>query len=269
MEEADKLKRARGKVTTPVPLPVSYWLFFKRGILERPRVRALFATPLTPTQFRALIRKEANPGKWGPSYCRKGRGRSERTVRRMTSDMLAVAWRYYEALLHPDSPIYVAESKRASGLGLFTRRTSRVAVDSVLLPAHLFGICFGVTEEHFSALESVGYPSLYWYEPSILYGPLSLVNHECGSPLCFSFPRKVDACQRRGGVALEEFHGLSAIYARSIAEGCRVKKDHEITIDYFNSGGGGGGGDKSQDKTSANFFGVKCRCRACNKENKN
>jgi hypothetical protein len=177
--------------------------------------------------------------------------------------MLAVALRYYEVLLHPDSPVYVDESRSASGLGLFARRTTRVVIDNTFSPAYLFGVCFGVTEEHFRALETAGYPSLYWYEPSILYGPLSLVNHECGSPLCFSFPRKVNAYQRRGGVTFEEFDGLSAIYARSIKEGYRVKKNHEITVDYFNSGNG-----DSDKKPSANFFGVRCRCRSCGKEDK-
>jgi hypothetical protein len=250
-----------------VPLPVSYWLYFKRAILERPQVRALFASaspPLDPARFRALVKKEANPAKWGPSFCRKGRGRPESTVRRITSDMLVVAWRYYEALLHPASPIYVAESRHASGLGLFATRTSRVAVGRAFAPAQLFGICFGVTEEHFDALKSVGYPSLYWNDamPSILYGPLSLVNHECKAPLRFSLPRKIDAYRPRATgevVALEEFHELPAIYARSVQEGYRAKKDQEITVDYFNAA------DDDDKKTSASFFGVKCRCRTCSK----
>ncbi|ELR16734.1 uncharacterized protein ACA1_090320 [Acanthamoeba castellanii str. Neff] len=262
MEEATKLKQVRKGATTPVPLPVSYWLYFKRAILERPEVREQFASaPLGPDQFRALLKKEANPAKWGPSFCRTGRGRSDSTVRRMTTDMLAVVWRYYEALLHPDSPIYVAESKRAGGLGLFARRTSTVAVESAFAPAHLFGICFGVTEEQFSELESVGYPSLYWHEPSILYGPLSLINHKCGSLLCFSFSRKIDPRQRQAAgkaVTLEEFAGLSAVYTLAIQEGCRIKEHQEITIDYFNTGG-------DDDDKKVTFFGAPCRCRTCSK----
>jgi hypothetical protein len=183
----------------------------------------------------------------------------------MTSDMLAVAWRYYEALLHPDSPIYVAESKHASGLGLFARNTSTVEVSEVFAPAHLYGIIHVVTEEHFSALRSVSHPSLYWDELSILYGPLSLVNHECGSLLCFSRPRKIVTTQRQAAgqaVALEEFDGQLAVYAKSIdEEGCHVKKNQEITIDYFNTGDNK---DHDNDKETA-FNGAKCRCRTCSK----
>jgi hypothetical protein len=256
MEESAKLKQAREKVTIPVPLPVSYWLFFKRAILERPSVRELFTeAPLDRASFRALVRRKANPAKWGPSFCRKWRSKSEHTVRRMTSDMLAVVWRYYEMLLHPDSSVYVAASERTGGLGLFARRSARLKAGGALFSTHLFGICFGLTEEHFGALEAVSYPSLY--RDSILYGPLSLVNHECKAPLRFSLPRKVDADRPRGAqetIALEEFHQLPAVYARSIRDACQVEPDQEITVDYFNVTDGPG---------KATFFGSTCRCRRC------
>jgi hypothetical protein len=237
-------------------LPISYWLFFKRAVLERPQVRALFAKqPLYPDSFRALVREKANPAMWGPSFCRKGR-RPEATVRRSTNDLLAVAFRYYEALLHPDSPVYVAESKRSGGLGLFAKGVVKVTAGQAFAPSHIFGVLFGVTDEHFTALEAAKYPSLYCDDamPGIFYGPLSLVNHECKAPLRFSLPRKIDAYRAGEGVTLEEFHHLPAIYARSSEEGWRVKPNQEITVDFFNSDDDGDG-----DQTSVNFFGGKCR----------
>jgi len=103
------LKRKRNSV----PRAVNCWLFFKRHILEKTnKVRTLFEKALTLDEFKFLVRSNANPLKFGPSFCR--RRRSQKTNTRCIQDLLLVAWQYYLALLHPASPIYVSSSKLMS-----------------------------------------------------------------------------------------------------------------------------------------------------------
>jgi hypothetical protein len=77
MEELAKLGNStlkRKPRRNPVPRAVSYWLFFKRHLLEQADVRAQFeAAPLNINDFRQLVKATANPRKWGPSFCRQRR----------------------------------------------------------------------------------------------------------------------------------------------------------------------------------------------------
>lgn len=269
----------------PLPRAVVYWLFFKCRILERPAVRAQFEREpaLDVAGFRQLVKKLANPQKWGPSFCRgQRRGKSAKTAKRNTNDMLAVLWRYYEALLHPGSPICVAESETVGGLGVFARRQRSAAVKAegdVLLESHLWGVVFEVNEEGFAQLQGCHYPSLYQGRHAyIMGGPLSLVNHECKAPLAFSLPRKVHPTCSLGGavgaatgknqptltssssslssspstakpispLACEEFAGLYAVYAQATVARYRVTPGQEIVVDSAASGGGGGGQRESK-----------------------
>jgi hypothetical protein len=142
--------------------------------------------------------------------------------------VIVVLWRYYEALLHPASPIYVAESKAVGGLGLFVWRGAAVVMGGSLFKGHLWGVPFEVAEEDFAKLQVGGYPSLYctpngWAH--ILCGPLALANHCCAAPLSFSLPKRIAVAPssspsltattsaqatrlRGGGILVEEFAGL-------------------------------------------------------------
>jgi hypothetical protein len=225
MEELAKLGGSilkRKPQRTSVPRAVTYWLFFKRRLLEKPEVRAEFeATPLEVDDFRALVMAKANPRKWGPSFCRRGRrGKADKTATRNTNDLLAVLWIYYKALLHPDSAVRVVESEMTGGLGVFARRRTTAASGDTPFKHHLWGVPFEVHDDTFSELQADDYPSLYRTPDgrgTILCGPLSLVNHQCGAPLAFSLPRKVTvkrptaSSSSSAGVAVEEFAGLSAV----------------------------------------------------------
>jgi hypothetical protein len=209
----------------PIPRAVNYWLFYKRRILEPPDVRAQFSEadpPLDLDGFRRLVRQAANPAKWGPSFCRSGRGgRSGKTAKRMTNDMLAVLWRYHQMLLHPASPLYVDESGTTGGLGLFARHGVALREGGHLFGGHLWGVPFEITRECFDELHAAGYPSLYRTPDDrchILCGPLALVNHQCTAALAFSLPRKVNSARpSREGLTLEEFDGLHAVYVRALS----------------------------------------------------
>jgi hypothetical protein len=257
MEELAKLSKStlkRKPQRNSVPRGVNYWLFFKRHVLERADVRARFeAEPLSVDDFRQLVKVVANPLKWGPSFCRQRRGISAKTVKRNTNDMLAVLWHYYKALLHPTSPMYVAESATMGGLGLFARRAATVTAGACPFENHLWGVPFELDEAGFAELQADNYPSLY-HTPDgrahILCGPLALVNHQCASPLAFSLPRKVSAS--RGGISMEEFSDLSAVYARATVR-YRATKDNEITIDYFTG----------ENHGNISFAGAECRCATC------
>ena len=276
MEELSKLKSTlkRKPQHNSIPRAVNYWLFFKRHILERADVRAQFEEEsLDIDGFRRLVRAVANPCKWGPSFCRQRRGTSAKTAKRNTNDMLAVLWRYYEALLHPASAIYVAESEAVGGLGLFVRRAAAVVTGGNLFEGHLWGVPFEVAEDAFAELHAGDYPSLYRTPDGrahILCGPLALVNHRCAAPLSFSLPKKIVVAPvtaaaatsvpatllRKGGISLEEFAGLSAVYARATMRH-RMAKGQEVMVDYFGQEG------RKKDHGSISFGGVECKCLTC------
>jgi len=241
-------------------LGIRYWLFFKRHILEKPRVRALFERELTREEFAALVKQQANPSKYGPSFCR--RKRSEATNARNTNDMLAALYRYHAALLAPASPICTKESK-AAGLGIFLRTGGRKVAakqGTPLLEEHLFGTLFELTcKEEVEQLRDEGYPSLLEAPQKMkkrtspnekteakvyaVCGPLSLVNHDCRAALRFTLPRSM--MPREEG---KEFHGLQAIYAQPVEErGFRGTEGEELSVIYSGSTSFQGG----------------CRCSIC------
>jgi hypothetical protein len=225
MEELSKLRSTlkRKPQHNLIPRAVNYWLFFKRHILERPDVRAQFEEePLDVDGFRRLVRAVANPCKWGPSFCRPRRGMSAKTAKRNTNDMLAVLWRYYEALLHPASTIYVAESDAVGGLGLFARRGAAVAMAGRLFHGHLWGVPFEVDEDTFAELHADDYPSLYRTPDGrahILCGPLALVNHRCAAPLSFSLPKRIAAVAAPSSAAASESASASSAPATPLRHG--------------------------------------------------
>jgi hypothetical protein len=182
--------------------------------------------------------------------------------------MLAVLWRYYEALLHPASPIYVAESATVGGLGCLLGATM-VAAGDAPFRSHLWGVLFEVDEAGFAELHAADYPSLYRTPDGrahILCGPLALVNHLCAAPLAFSLLRKImvstptasssssTTAQRR--VWLEEFASLRAVYAQATIH-CRVARSDEIMVNYFGHEG------KRQASGGISFAGADCRCPTC------
>lgn len=249
MEELSILGSVLKRKRHTVPRAVSYWLFFKTHLLEKEGVRKLLEErALTREQFRAMVRKHANPLKFGPSFCRRRNGS---TNQRTTNDMLAALWVYYEALLHPGGRVKAGPSPEAGGLGLFLREGRGLKEGEALFPDEgLFGAVFEVSrEEELKEVEGEGYPSLYRRakeSPSALVcGPLALANHRCGSPLRFTAPRRME---RR-----EEFEGLSAVHAQA-AHPYRGKAGEEIVVDYFPGG--------------APLFEGGCRCRTCGAKKK-
>src|SRR5689334_5903150 len=148
MEELSKLGSNLKRKRNSIPRAVNYWLYFKHHFLEKPEVRTCFQKDLSYGEFRRLVKTKANPLKFGPSFCRR---RTSRTNKRNIDDLILVIWEYYLVLLHPDAPIYVSDSKIASGLGIFLKQDMvRSAKEgSLLFEKSLFGVSFEVDEAEF------------------------------------------------------------------------------------------------------------------------
>lgn len=164
---------------------------------------------------------------------------------RLRYDLLAVCHKYYELLLHPSSPVYVAPSDIDS-LGLFLRADiGRVSLKEGerLYPATLFGPLFEVDGEDFVELQDQGYPSLYGKPPSIMVGPASLINHRCDAELVFTAP---------SSIGFEEFANMKGVRIRAKTD---TSLTGELMVDYFPAEG--------------LPTGWSCRCNGCAMKNNN
>ena len=165
----------------------------------------------------------------GPSEVRG----STSTARRFERDCLSVLWRYYLALLSPDSPIRIGVSAQpSSGLGLFARRE----LDTAHLPKEVFGAVASLDDEDFDLLVDAGYPSLFGTGGSvngILFGPLSLCNHSCSAPFRFSnliHRGKPEMFEEFGIIRLTHSHHRAV--PRKRRKITTLEPSDEIVVDY-------------------------------------
>jgi len=247
MEESLKVKNVLKRKINSIPRAVNYWIFFKRNMLEKQEIRSLFEKELEEDEFRTLVKTKINPKIYGPSFCRNKSSKSSKTSKRNIDDLLVVLWEYYRILLHPSSPVYVAPSN-LNGLGIFLRNEMVFKKHEIILKDFLYGVLFEVDEDDFEELHKKEYPSLYedGQKTFILCGPGSLVNHQCGSFLSLTKPRKM---------VKEEFNGISSIYiVANVDEKCKVLKNQEIYIDYL---------PQSEDFNETYFPKNKCLCITC------
>jgi len=147
-----------------IPRGVLTWTSFHKLVLEK----RLVARNLNKEDFYARSRVILT--KYGPHSLRKHTS----TARRVLYDTLGVWWYYYTLLCREDSLVRVRQCGD-KGQGVFTRRSA--TLDE--LKRVLVGPLASLPEEDFDLLRSHDYPSLYG-ACYILFGPLSLVNHECG-----------------------------------------------------------------------------------------
>jgi hypothetical protein len=219
-----------------IPLGVRLWGWWKRTMIEDSGVRASYEAVMSETQFRQKIRRALRRS--GPTEVRG----SSRTARRLERDCMGVLFRYYLALLSPDSPIRIGASAGGRGLGLFAR--TKLSVRS--LPKVLFGAVASLDAEDFDTLVEAGYPSLYGTSTvdGLLFGPLSLCNHSCSSPLRFS------NLIHRGKPEMFEHFGSIRLKARSATrrhqKELTIQPSTEILVNY---------GMSKKD--------FVCQCRAC------
>jgi hypothetical protein len=112
----------------------------------------------------------------------------------------------------------------------------------------LWGALFPISIEDYEYLLDKQYPSLYKSSDDTQYimgGPLSLINHDCGSYFAIS--------NTKFEIQQEHFEELKAVGAKIICEHhLTIVAEEEITIDYF-----------SQSKEQVDFFGKACKCKHC------
>lgn len=206
------------KKENPVPRAVSYWLFFKAHILEKPSVRKEFQITMDYQKFCLMVFKLAPPLMYGPSFCRNRKGNARRNI----SDLLLGIWPYQQALLDPNSPLQVRESA-FGGIGLFHQGSIRIHEGDLVLRNHLWGLLWKIPDDRFSDLQQQHYPSLFQAQENfIMGGPLSLANNSCASLLYFTTAQKIK---------MEEFAGIPAVYVIASAD-IIIEPEEEILVCY-------------------------------------
>jgi hypothetical protein len=195
-----------------IPFGVIFWGSFITCIFKKKAI----PQDLDRTTFSQRAKRWLK--KSGPKSVRK----SQEYIRQVVK----VWWSYYEKLC---LSIVEVKNTRDRGLGVFVRK-SGVTLEEIRKV--LTGPIAWVEPEEFAKLKKGKYPSLFCGE-SILFGPLSLVNHECGSKLRFTRPRK----------RLDDFPEITI----KALEPKKFRKGEEVLVDYF-------GGDEPD---------FVCNCRNC------
>lgn len=103
--------------------------------------------------------------------------------------------KWYEHLKQQEGPVVISdelELRRCTrGWGTFARKEFVVHADQRLAPMDLFGLVTPLTDEIKEDMTRIGFDSTMTVNDIkyVLYGPLSLTNHQCGYPLRFKQPR--------------------------------------------------------------------------------
>ena len=248
MDEFSVLRTVLQRRRCSVPRLAQHWLYFKHHVLEKDDVRARFQhQALDRTAFRELLVALADPRLCGPRYCRTGH---RATIQRSTRELVAAAYRFYRALLHPDSRLDVRRSDVAvGGLGLFARSDLQLQRGQYSPWPELFGLALTISRAEFQALVEAGYPSLLGgpRRRCLLVGPLSLVNHECSSSLCLD---KLVACAGTSEEFGEAFR-IGVVARREL----KIAASSELLVDYFNL--------PSRAARPAEVGGRPCMCPTC------
>lgn len=217
-EETKALKQVIRRADCSVPFGVRLWIIFKRWVLEDEQQRKHFEKlSMEEKRFReemAKILKQRGPTEVkGPTP----------TASRMRRESVGVLWGYAKVLLSAASLLKVeGQFGQARGLGLFMRREAKLKD----LDDWLFGLLGEVDQKDLNTLIENGYPSLYEGSKiggTILFGPMSLLNHSCETAICFSSPKPRD---------LYEFETISLKDPTDPSKKRKLKKGKEILVNY-------------------------------------
>ncbi len=237
-QEHDSICSMLKRKNNSLPRTVQYWLYFKAHILMPEYVRLALmeqtssssSGSLTKREFISFVKEYAPLNKWGPRFCRQ-KTSADSKKRRLSSvayEIISVSFVYYQMLF--TGPLRVQESS-LGGLGVFMQEKQlTITSGDRILPQYLWGACVEILEEDYDELHENAYPSLYEARGCnyILVGPLSLVNHSCGSTNYFTQP-----CSKHHHQQIEEFDGISFVYVRVTGEDdYSLKHGDEILANY-------------------------------------
>ena len=227
MEENKALKHVVTKFGHSVKLAIRLWASFKINFLEKHQSRMEFdCTSYTADEFRELTNRIL--GRSGPSEVRPKESR-------LRGFAFKTWFKFYEQLLHEDSSVQVIQTE--NGLGLAARADRELSA--------LSGYYLKLEDVDFEKLKRANYPSLY--KSGILFGPLSLLNQDCGSKLKFG-----EAAFKSQPAGFEEFGVVRLKDIRPRKRPAIMKKGEEILVNY------GMGRSK----------GFECKCKTCRNKRK-
>lgn len=221
-------------------LTLKSWLDFRKTILMEPKKLWESEKAFREEYMRHLKRK-------GPRSCRTSDSHARRAENNR-SKVINMWWGWWQVCHSPNSPVEVRSTDDGKGLGVFLRDQKAFIED---IRAVLVGWLFDVKEEDFATLKRSSYPSLFQdgRMRSVLFGPLSLVNHECDSSLTWT--KRVSAGQRKTMCA--ELNKQATVgFTKKKRRKWDWSAGSEVTVDY--------GRDYS--------FGDKCLCHKCQQKQK-
>jgi len=207
-----------------IPREVLVWSWFKRWILEKKEIRkqleSIIVEDISKVDFIEELLKIL-PKKNFPSFA---------NTKQTKSTFLASIYEFSMATLSLNLPFEIKQTEH--GLSLWTRSKIKIATDTTIVGT----LCY-ITEDTAKKLIALKYPSLYGTSDGIgiLYGPLALVNHDCGAIHSFSKP-----------IPELGFKGFDGIKLVSPAK--HLRKQKEILVQY------------SEDKKDLPFI---CHCTSC------
>jgi len=193
LQASGLLKRKRHSIA----LGVRSWLSFKAA-LERGAFGCSVGECETLKGFSQHYRHLVKV--YGPRAAR----RNSATGKRLCSDIIRVWFYFYQVLCSSQSPFKVQRTGDGRGFGVF----ATCNVDYHKVRKTLLGFIARVDAEEFQLLQKHGYPSLLG-SSYILLGPLSFVNHDCGSDIRFS-----NHCRH----SVDEMQGFPAIRLKQMLQ---------------------------------------------------
>lgn len=210
------------KRNSSIPFGVIFWGSFITCIFKKKAIPQNLDRPRFAIAAKRWLKRS------GPKSVRK----SDEYIRQV----IKVWWSYYEKLCL--SSVVEVKNTKGRGLGVFVRQQATLEEVRQVLT----GLIAWMDSDEFTKLKDGKYPSLFCSggDDYILFGPLSLVNHECGSLLRFTRPLKESN---------EEF---PVITIKTLSGRKTFRKGEEILVDYF-------GGSEPD------FI---CKCRNCKKNEK-
>jgi len=198
-----------------IPEGAFVWSWFKRYYLEDQERRKLLSNQpaLDFQSFKKTIKATTRPTKYFPTFVRN----NKRKIR----DWIHEFYVYYNYTLAADVPFDIQDS--TYGLGIVSRNPAATSKDL------LWGIIYYVSDETAETLIEMKYPSLYGkgLDTAIVCGPISLLNHSCGSPFGFSLPTK-----KYPNEELEVFFGGCDMILIKNFDRRFLQAGQEITVKY-------------------------------------
>jgi hypothetical protein len=193
------------KRSNSIPFGVVFWGSFLTCIFKKKAIPQNLNQAVFSQRARRWLKR------CGPREVRK----SDAYIRQVVK----IWWGYYEALCL--SPIIEVKNTIDRGVGVFFKKQGSTLEE---VRRALKGFIAWVDEDEFKMLKEAKYPSLYSTASGcfILFGPLSLVNHACGSSLRFSMPLK--------RVNEDSFPEITI---KQLSVSKRFGRE-EVLVDYFN-----------------------------------